>query len=226
MDKPYVFVNMAMTLDGKIACADGNTVSPETEADREEMDRLRAEADAVIWGGKTLRAYPYPARIRDEARVARRLRAGRAPQPMNGVVTASGEIQERLEWFEAPDVPRIIFTGREGEEKAERAAKGRAEVVVLGEREVPAAGILDCLAARGKQNVLLEGGGGILWTFIQAGLVDTLHVTLTPLLAGGASASTLLDGAGFPSGTLLALRLEEVRQMGEELFLRYSVRKE
>jgi riboflavin biosynthesis pyrimidine reductase len=72
MDKPYVFVNMAKTLDGKIACADGNTVSHGTEADREEMDHLRAEADAVIWGGKTLRAYPYSARIRDKARVARR----------------------------------------------------------------------------------------------------------------------------------------------------------
>jgi riboflavin biosynthesis pyrimidine reductase len=98
--------------------------------------------------------------------------------------------------------------------------------VVLGEREVPAARILDFLAVRGKKNVLLEGGGEILWTFIQAGMVDALQVTLIPSLAGGASASTLLDGAGFPSGMLLALRLEEVRQMGEELFLRYSVRKE
>ncbi len=91
---------------------------------------------------------------------------------------------------------------------------------------MPAARILDFLAVRGKKNVLLEGGGEILWTFIQAGMVDALQVTLIPSLAGGASASTLLDGAGFPSGMLLALRLEEVRQMGEELFLRYSVRKE
>ena len=98
--------------------------------------------------------------------------------------------------------------------------------MVLGEREVPAARILDFLSVRGKKNVLLEGGGEILWTFIQAGMVDALQVTLIPSLAGGASASTLLDGAGFPSGMLLALRLEEVRQMGEELFLRYSVRKE
>ncbi len=98
--------------------------------------------------------------------------------------------------------------------------------MVLGEREVPAARILDFLAVRGKKNVRLEGGGEILWTFIQAGMVDALQVTLIPSLAGGASASTLLDGAGFPSGMLLALRLEEVRQMGEELFLRYSVRKE
>ena len=59
--------------------------------------------------------------------------------------------------------------------------------------------------------------------FAREGLLDALHITLTPWLAGGASAPTLLDGEGFPTGRFLRLTLEEARQEGEEVFLRYRV---
>ena len=55
MDKPFVFANLAMTLDGKIAGHDREDFSLGSGADRMEMDRLRARADVVIWGGQTLR---------------------------------------------------------------------------------------------------------------------------------------------------------------------------
>ncbi|MEK6709601.1 MAG: dihydrofolate reductase family protein, partial [Nitrospinota bacterium] len=66
-------------------------------------------------------------------------------------------------------------------------------------------------------------GGGLHWMFARAGFLDALHVTLTPWLAGGVSAPTLLDGEGFSSGGFLRLKLEEARQEGEEMFLRYRV---
>ncbi|MBI2177495.1 MAG: dihydrofolate reductase family protein, partial [Candidatus Tectomicrobia bacterium] len=63
MARPYVFVNMAVTLDGKIAAADRKGFSLGSTADRREMDRLRAEADIVLWGGETIRAARGPARV-------------------------------------------------------------------------------------------------------------------------------------------------------------------
>jgi len=223
--RPYVFVNMAMTLDGKIAGAGRESFALGTEADRREMDRLRSEADIVLWGGETLRAAGRPARVRDPALAAARRAAGRPPQPANGVVTASGRLPGSSAWFGAGDIARIVFTGREGARAAHEAACGRAEVVVLGEREVSAAGLLENLSARGMEKVLVEGGGGFHWLFAQAGLLDAIHVTLTPWLAGGSSAPTLLEGAGFPAGRFLRLGLEEARREGDELFLRYRVRR-
>ena len=223
MARPYVFVNMAMTLDGKIDAADRKGFSLGSEADRREMDRLRAEADIVLWGGETLRATRGPARVRDPGLAASREASGRPAQPANGVITARGDISPALKWFETPGIARFVFTGTAGATAAREAARGRAEVVVLGEGEVSASALLDALAQRGMEKVLLEGGGGLHWMFAREGLLDVLHVTLTPWLAGGASAPTLLDGAGFPAGQFLRLKLEEVREEGEEMFLRYRV---
>ncbi|MDA1000578.1 MAG: dihydrofolate reductase family protein, partial [bacterium] len=79
---------MAMTLDGKIASADRVDRPLGGAADREEMNRLRAEADIILWGGGTLRAARHPARVRDAALEAARRKAGRPLHPANGVVTA------------------------------------------------------------------------------------------------------------------------------------------
>lgn len=221
----YVFVNMAITLDGKIAGAFGEKKALGTEADRREMDRLRAGADVVLWGGTTLREARCPARVRDPALISGREKSGLPPQPANAVITASGRIPHDLSWFEAGDIPRIIFTRREGAAAAREAARGRAEVIVPGEGDFSAADVAAHLAGRGYERILLEGGGGVHWMFAEAGLVDALHVTLTPLLAGGAGAPTLLDGEGFPAARFMRLALEEVRREGEEIFLKYRVKK-
>ncbi len=221
----HVFVNMAITLDGKIAGAFGERISLGTEADRREMDRLRAEADIVVWGGETLRRARCPARVSDPALIASREEKGLSPQPANAVITSTGDIPESLSWFDSSDIQRVILTHGGGAGAAKAAARGRAEVAVLGEREVTAAGIIDYLAIHRFERVLLEGGGGVHWMFAEAGLIDALHVTVTPFLAGGAGAPTLLDGPGFAASGFLRLNLEEVRREGEEIFLKYSVKK-
>jgi riboflavin biosynthesis pyrimidine reductase len=119
----------------------------------------------------------------------------------------------------------LILTHERAAGAASEAARGRAEVAALGERELAAADIVDYLAGRGFGRILLEGGGGIHWLFAEAGLVDALHVTVTPLLAGGAGAPTLLDGPGFPAARFMRLKLEDVRREGEEIFLNYRVEK-
>ncbi len=222
---PYVFVNMAMTLDGKIAGAGREDFPLGSEADRREMDRLRSEANIVLWGGETLRVARCPARIRDPALIARREERGFSSQPANGVITRSGRIPDEMSWYIAEGSDRFIFTSRAGAREAEKAARGRAEVVALGEEDVPPAELIEFLRHRGFERVLLEGGGGVHWTFAEAGLVDALHVTVTPWLAGGASAPTLLDGEGFPAARFTRLALEDVRREGEEIFLRYRVGK-
>ncbi len=219
---PYVFVNMAMTLDGKIAGAGREDFSLGTEADRREMDRLRAESDIVLWGGETLRAARCPARIKDAGLIAARVEGGLPAQPANGVITRGGRIPGEMAWYMAEDIGRFIFTSNRGAPEAEKAARGRAEVVALGGGEdVSPVQVIEYLEDRGLVRILIEGGGGIHWTFAKAGLVDALHVTVTPWLAGGASAPTLLDGEGFPAGEFTRLALEDVRREGDELFLRY-----
>lgn len=216
---------MAITLDGKIAGAFGEHISLGSEADRREMDRIRAGADVVVWGGETLRQARCPAHVRYPDLIAEREAKGLPAQPANAVITASGAIPGSLSWFDPVEYPKFILTHGGGAEEARAAARGRAEVVTLGERELGAEAIVRFLAGQGFERILLEGGGGVHWMFAEAGLVDVLHVTVTPILAGGAEAPTLLDGAGFPATGFKRLKLEDLRREGEEIFLTYSVMK-
>lgn len=220
MERPFVFANLAMTLDGKIAGFDRADFPLGSKADRLEMDRLRAKADIVLWGGGTLRAARHPARVREKSLAEERLKRGLPPHPANGVVTKSGDVPPGLPWFEADEIERFIFVSPEGAARLDARQSARARVVVLDGEETPARRALARLREAGMKSVLIEGGGGLTWAF--AGLIDEFHVTLTPWLAGGADAPTLMDGAGFRSGEFLGLTLMEARREGDELFLRYA----
>ncbi len=223
MDKPFVYANLAVTLDGKIASFDREDFSLGSKADRLEMDRLRARADAVIWGGETLRTARHPARVREESLVRERVERGLPPHPVNVLVTKRGDFPDKLPWFETDEIERFVFTAPEGARRLTENGAGGAHIVVLYEAVPLASQVLAHLGECGMKNVLIEGGGSLVWEFARH--IDEFHVTLTPWLAGGASAPTLMDGPGFRSGEFLGLTLEEVRQEGDELFLRYAAKR-
>ena len=220
MEKPFVYANLAITLDGKIASFDREDFSLGSSADRLEMDRLRAGADVVVWGGGTLRTARHPARVREESLVRERVERGLPPHPANALITKSGAFPDKLPWFSADEIERFIFTGSEGARCFDETQTAGAEMIVLDEADSLAGQALVHLGEQGMQNVLIEGGGALVWEF--ARYIDEFHVTLTPWLAGGASAPTLMDGPGFRSGEFLGLTLAEVRREGDEIFLRYA----
>ncbi|MCY3825465.1 MAG: dihydrofolate reductase family protein [Nitrospinae bacterium] len=224
MEKPFVYANLAMTLDGKIASYDREDFSLGSGADRLEMDRLRAGADVVIWGGETLRTARHPARVREESLVRERVENGLPPHPANAVITKSGDFPKKLPWFASDEVERFVFTAPEGARRIKETHTGGAQVLVLDEADSLAGQVLAHLGERGMRNVLLEGGGSLIWEFARH--IDEFHVTLTPWLAGGSEAPTLMDGPGFRSGEFLGLDLVEVRREGDELFLRYAKKPE
>ena len=224
MEKPFVYANLAMTLDGKIASFDREDFSLGSKADRLEMDRQRAGADVVIWGGETLRAARHPARVREESLARERVERGLPPHPANALITKSGIFPDKLPWFSADEVERFIFTAPEGARRLEETQTAGSNIVALNEAEPLAPQVLAHLGERGMKNVLLEGGGSVIWEFARH--IDEFHVTLTPWLAGGSDAPTLMDGPGFRSGEFLGLALVEVRREGDELFLRYAKKPE
>ena len=94
---------------------------------------------------------------------------------------------------------------RKGRVVFEEVRGAGARIVVLDEADSLAGQVLAHLGECGMKNVLIEGGGSLIWEF--ARYIDEFHVTLTPWLAGGSTAPTLMDGPGFRSGEFLGLRL-------------------
>jgi riboflavin-specific deaminase-like protein len=208
----FVFSNLATSLDGKIASADRGLFPLGTPADRKHMQVLRKRADAVLMGASTLRAYKGPLKIR-----------GEKAAPLNVIVssTLSG-ISPSWSFFKEPKIGRLLFVSKKIDTAQLRKFEKVAELFLFDPRKPVAPQIVDELSRRRIKNLLVEGGGSVMWDFARADLLDELHVTLTPWLLGGADAPTLVDGEGFRSGRGMKLKLEKVHRLKNELYLTYS----
>jgi riboflavin-specific deaminase-like protein len=225
MTRPFVYIDMAMTADGKITSVTREYPRFTSENDRRHMDRLRASADAILVGAQTLRADNPALHIRtDDARSLRRS-LGKPSGLLRVLVTASGRLEPSSRFFDDTDdgAGRIVATV--DELPAERLAElgGRAEIWKIGRDSVDLSELLSRLAERGVERLLVEGGAELNWALLRDDLVDELHVTIAPVLLGGRDAPTIVGGPGLSMKTKRQLVLADVRREGDELFCRYTV---
>lgn len=226
MDRPFVCINMASTADGKITSAAREYPRFTSAADRSRMDRLRAEADAILVGAGTMRADDPPLHVREPEARRHREQLGKPAGLLRVLVTASGRIADDSRFFDdTGSAGRIVATVEESSDDALATFAGRAEVWRLGRGRVDLRELLRRLRERGVERLLVEGGGELNWSLARQGLVDELFVTLAPALLGGREAPTLLEGDGFRMAERLRLRLLEVDRREDELFCRYAVRR-
>ena len=214
-DRPFVYLNMVASTDGR-AAIDGRTESLGSETDTLLLTELRTLADAVLIGTGTLRAEGYGRMVGNAERVARREAAGLAPTPTAVLLSRSLALPWDAGLFAAAGQPVLAYTGSDAE-PPEVAAD--LEVVRL-EDPSPAAALSD-LRGRGVRALLCEGGPTLNRALLAAGVVDELFLTLSPLLAGNADAPRIVEGEDLPQA--VALQLAWVLRHGDELYLRYRL---
>jgi 5-amino-6-(5-phosphoribosylamino)uracil reductase len=206
--------NTAISLDGRINTRERRFTFFGSARDHARMSRLRSEADAVLVGGATFRNWPHPS-LPDEGDRGR-LRS----RPWNVVVTRSLDVPLTAEFLGEPGI-RPLFLTRTGSVPADFTAEVAAWD---GDGDLPVAWILDQLARRGVERLLVEAGGDLLFQFIAADAIDQMHVTLCPLVVGG-PAPSLADGQGFDRERLRELGLVSAEVEGDEIFLHYRNRR-
>ncbi len=228
MNRPFVFLNMASSIDGKITTAGRENFSLGSQGDRHRMEELRARADAVLIGAGTLRDEDPPLLIRDPELVAGRVARGAPAQPVNVLVSTLLDVPiAGSRFFNAEQTRRIVFTTPAAPRKKLREAAARAKVVLVPRdphgRVHPGA-MLERMPRLGIEQLLLEGGGGLNFAMLEADLIDEIHLTLCPSVIGGSAAPTTFEGAGFTRRGMRSLKLDGVRSndLGE-LFLKYTV---
>lgn len=207
-----VVSNTAVSLDGRINTRERRFTFFGSARDHARMSRLRAEADAVLVGGATFRNWPHPA-LPDEAD-----RPRLTTRPWNIVVTRSFDVPLDTDFVHESAI-RPLFVTRAAA-VAKRAAVGVEVEAWPGEGDAPVWWILDRLAARGVERLLVEAGGDLLFQFLAADALDEMHVTLCPIVVGG-DAPSLADGAGFDRADLRRLQLVASEVEGDEIFLHY-----
>ena len=215
-DRPFVFVNMVATADGR-AARDGRTQSLGGDADLEQLLELRAIGDAVLIGTGTLRAEGYARLVGSPERRARRTEAGLAEDPLAILLSRRFDIPWEAGLFRAPEQPVLVYSGPDAGEPP--ATPSPVEVVRL-EDPTPAAALAD-LRARGVRALLCEGGPTLAHALVADGLADELFLTIAPLLTGDPIEPTILTGARLLDAE--ELELVWTLRAGSELFLRYRL---
>jgi riboflavin-specific deaminase-like protein len=206
-----VLVNMAPSLDGKIAPAHKRapfTMSRHDE-DTRRMRSLRGRADAVVIGASNLRA--------DDPDLA--------PGRIRVVVTRAGEgVESTARMFDAALGGEAIVAHAEAMPEAKRSSlRACATLVELGTTEVDCRRLLQWLAQeRGCAVVLCEGGGVLNAAMFAARAVDELYLTVVPRILGGAGAPTIVEGDGFAPDHIPDARLTRCEAVGDEVFLVYA----
>jgi riboflavin-specific deaminase-like protein len=233
--RPFVLVNMSMTADGKIASANRVVSSFSSRRDQQHLLELRATADAVMCGARTVDLNNINLGPGGPAFRKLRLKRGLAEFNLRIIVTGRGTLNPNAAIFAGRKPasaraglarsPILIFTtAAAGPARLKRLRALADDVQVFGTSELDLRAALRWLRAEhGVKRLLSEGGGELNDALFRAGLVDELHLTLCPRIVGGRHAPTIADGLGFPSLSRAAhLRLESARHLGDELFLVYS----
>jgi diaminohydroxyphosphoribosylaminopyrimidine deaminase / 5-amino-6-(5-phosphoribosylamino)uracil reductase len=206
LGRPYVVLKAAMSLDGKIATASGESKWISGEAARQLGHRWRAELDAIVVGRATVAA--------DDPQLTIRLPPGDATadvpggwvDPVRVVVDSHARVSPRARVFATPgtvvaclrDAParRLAALRNVGAEPlplpADRA--GRVSIRALGR----------ALGKRGVTSMLVEGGAELHASFLAARLVDELRLVVAPLVLGGRKASAGPSWIGGEGVTRLA----------------------
>ncbi len=212
---------MAMSADGKIATANRAVSTFSSGSDHNHLYKLRATADAVMSGARTVDLNNYTLGPGAERFRKLRLRRGLAEYNLRVIVSGSGSVSPRSEIFRHRFSPILVFTSERASESALKKLRAVAdEVKVVGADEVDFPAALRWLRReRSVKRLLCEGGGKLNDALFRAGLVDELHLTICPRVIGGRQAPTIADGLGFShlSGAL-QLRLVSTKRVGDELF--------
>lgn len=201
---PYLTLKIAQTLDGRIAAASGVSRWITGPQSRGLGHVLRAQADAVLVGGETVR--------RDDPGLTAH---GAGPDPLRLVLSASLRLPPRAKVFKSGP-PTWVLTDRRAS-PALAAALERRGVQVLraaGLREHFAA-----LAKMGVTRVLCEGGGATAAALLEAGLADEAYVFISPQFLGGPG-KPAVAGRGWPRpGSGPRLKETGVTRLGEDVLM-------
>ncbi|RPA57967.1 bifunctional diaminohydroxyphosphoribosylaminopyrimidine deaminase/5-amino-6-(5-phosphoribosylamino)uracil reductase RibD [Aerococcus agrisoli] len=219
--QPFVVLKTAMSLDGKIATATGESQWISGEASRKQVHAERGYLTGILVGINTV--------LKDNPRLTARLPNSKNPTRI--VVDSSLRIPfDRHILQDQDEAPTIIVTTDKADPDkiASLTERGiRVIVVASYQARVDLQAAMAELGALNIDSILLEGGAELNYAALAAGIVDKVQFYIAPKLIGGASAPTPVAGAGIAHlADALPITNMRTQMIGEDIFVEGYIKRE
>ena len=206
--RPYVRLKLAASLDGRTALADGVSQWITGEAARTDVQSLRARSSAILTGIGTVRAD-------DPSLTVRAIDIGR--QPLRVVVDSDLRMSATAEMLHLPGAT-LVVAARENAAAAHRLVEAGAEVLLLPgvTGRVDLTALMQHLATREVNELMVEAGAGLCGALLAAQLVDEIVIYYAPHLLGSGAQGMFVLPEMQTMQQRLALKIQDVRAVGED----------
>jgi diaminohydroxyphosphoribosylaminopyrimidine deaminase/5-amino-6-(5-phosphoribosylamino)uracil reductase len=219
---PFVIAKFAASLDGKIAATSGDSRWVSGPESRGWAHRQRTMVDAIMVGVRTILVDNPELTARPEPGEGARLPDGQPRQPLRVVADSRGRTPASARVLQGPTGALVATTEASSKAWRRQMRDAGADVLV-----VPAAGgrvdlgeLTRTLGSRDILSLLVEGGGELLGSFFDQGLVDKVQAIIAPIIIGGQEAPAAVAGRGARRmADALRLRDVTVERLGEDVLV-------
>jgi 2,5-diamino-6-(ribosylamino)-4(3H)-pyrimidinone 5'-phosphate reductase len=216
IEKPYIILSSAMTIDGKIASKSGDPDISD-EDDWKEVHKLRTEVDGIMVGKGTI--------LKDNPKLHIKFYEHHGYRRIVVDSNLNIPIDSNVISFQPKTYPTIICTTENiPVDKMKRFEEKNVKILQAGNgARVDLIKLLPLLKKIGLSSILLEGGGTLNWSFIEKDLIDEIYLSVAPWIIGGKDATSLTEGIGFNKmNEAPRFELIEVRSRNNYVILRYK----
>jgi 2,5-diamino-6-(ribosylamino)-4(3H)-pyrimidinone 5'-phosphate reductase len=223
MDRPFIFINSAMSADGKISTWQRKQVRISGAIDFDRVDRLRCGSDAIMVGIGTVLADDPTLTVKSVQRKIERKEKGFDENPVRVIIDSQARTPIDADIFKKGEGRRIVVVSSSAPSENVKALRRKAMVIIAGESRVDLPDAMEQLYLLGINRLMVEGGATLNWAMLSSGLVDEIYTFVGNVIIGGQVAPTLVDGEGFKDTSTLPLELISAEKIEQGILLKWKV---
>jgi 2,5-diamino-6-(ribosylamino)-4(3H)-pyrimidinone 5'-phosphate reductase len=217
-----VVVNAAMSADGKLSSRRREQIAISGPDDFDRVDALRAGSDAVMVGVGTVLADDPHLTLDDPERQSARQDRNESAHPARVVADSKARTPPDARILDDTATTYLLISAAAPTDRIEKLEKTGARLITAGEERVDLTEAISALDREGVEQLMVEGGGELIFSLFGDQLVDKLRVFVGSKVIGGREAPTLADGEGFVT-EFPELELDDVARIDDGVLLRYAV---
>lgn len=214
--KPYVYLNAAMTADGKIATKD-SSLKISGQKDLIRVHKIRKDVDAIMVGINTV--------IIDDPRLTiHKIDAQIEDNPIRIIIDSCGRIPLTSRLLNDKSAKTIVVITKDAPSENIEKLEKMCDIIVAGEGHVDLKYALEVLHAKYNiESILLEGGSTLNFSMFKEHLIDKLSICIGSKILGGYQSKTLVDGEGFKASECVNLKISSVEKIDDDILIEYDV---